>query len=241
MLSCTTYQPVTPSPLPQLGALEATARAHVVQARTTSVQTLAALLGVSYRIGPQQGTFDLIVNYAAPDRLRFTAVKDTVLSTQILFDLQFIGTTYRLYRYEDSGPQVAAGTVDDFVERYPNFRTFFLVGEAFFLPGIQYLGGLPHVNTAGTRLTTSLRSGARARWHSRADTLEITRGCITAQTLAGRLPLTLDYQDYRLVDSLYLPHRVVLSDPRLGFTALSLVKQVEVNVPLAPDAFASTP
>jgi hypothetical protein len=205
------------------------------------VQTLTAVLAVSYTVGKQRGTFDMIVNYAAPSSVRFTALKDMLLSTQVLFDLLFSGETYRLLVHDDKGEQLSQGTVTQFAQAYPTFRTFFLVGEAFFLPGFDGQGQLPRFNAAGTRLTTRLRSGVRARWLSRPDTLEITQACLTWQTEEGTVPLRLRYEDYRHVDAYYIPYRVTLRDRRLGFTARSVVKSVEINTPLAPGAFDVTP
>jgi hypothetical protein len=243
LMSCTTlqHQPSSPSSFPLVGTLSAAERAQVIQSRTAGVQTLTAVLAVSYTVGKHRGTFDMIVNYAAPGSMRFTALKDMLLSTQVLFDLLFTGETYRLLVRDDKGEQISQGTVTQFAQAYPTFRTFFLVGEAFFLPGFDGQGQPPRFNAIGTRLTTRLRSGVRARWLSRSDTLEITQACLTWQTEEETVPLRLRYEDYRHVDVYYIPYRVTLRDRRLGFTAQSVVKSVEINAPLAPGAFDVTP
>ena len=239
LMSCTVLTHAPSSPLVE--ALSAADKAQIIQSRTTGLQTLTAVLAVSYTIGKRRGTFDLIVNYAAPGSLRFTALKDMLLSTQVLFDVLFTGETYSLLVHDDKGEQLSQGTVTQFVQAYPTFRTFFLVGEAFFLPGFDGQGQPPRFNAAGTRLTTRLRSGVRARWLSRPDTLEITQACLTWQTEEGTVPLRLHYEDYRHVDAYDIPYRVTLHDRRLGFTAQSVVKSVEINVPLAPGAFDVMP
>jgi hypothetical protein len=243
LMSCTALQPphASPSSLPVVGTLSAPARAQVIQSRTAGLHTLTAVLAVSYTVGKQRGTFDLIVNYAAPGSVRFTALKDMLLTTQVLFDLLFTGETYRLLVRDDTGERVVQGTVAQFAQAYPTFRTFFLVGEAFFLPGVDGQGQPPRFNAAGTRLTTNLRSGVRARWWSRPDTLEITQACLTWQAEAETVPLGLRYADYRRVDAYYIPYRVTVRDRRLRFTAQSVVKSVEINAPLAPGAFDGTP
>ena len=243
LTSCTSWPPAPPSlsPFPPLGTLSPASRARVIQDRTTGMQTLSAVLAVSYTVGKHPGAFDMIVNYAAPDSVRFTALKDTLLSTQVLFDVLFTGETYRLLVRADQGEQFSQGTVTQFAHAYPTFRTFFLVGEAFFLPGFDGQGQAPRFNAAGTRLVTRLRSGVRARWFSRQDTLEITRACLTWQTEEGTVPLLLRYADYRHTAAYYIPHRVTLRDPRVGFMAQSVVKSVEINTPLAPGAFDVTP
>jgi hypothetical protein len=224
-----------------LGTLSSAARAQIIQARTTGLQTLTAVLAVSYTVHKHHGTFDMIVNYAVPGSVRFTALKDMLLSTQVLFDVLFTGETYRLLVHDDKGVQISQGTMTQFVQAYPTFRTFFLVGEAFFLPGFDGQGRLPQFNAAGTRLTTRLRSGVRARWLSRPDTLEITQACLTWQTEEEIVRLGLRYEDYHHVDAYYIPYRVTLRDRRLQFTAQSVVKSVEINAPLVPGAFDVTP
>jgi hypothetical protein len=243
LLSCTALQstPSFPSSLPLVQTLSAAERAQVIQSRTTGLQTLTAVLAVSYTLGKQGGTFDMIVNYAASDSVRFTALKDILLNTQVLFDVLFTGKNYRLLVHDDKGEHMSQGAVTHFAQAYPTFRTFFLVGEAFFLPGFDGQGQPPRFNAAGTRLTTRLRSGVRARWLSQPDTLEITQACLTWQTGEGTIPLRLRYEDYRLVDAYYIPYRVTVRDRRLRFTAQSVVKSVEINTPLAPGVFDVTP
>src|SRR5215471_1752315 len=243
LISCTALQqtPSLPSALPRVGTLSAAERAQVIQSRTTGVQTLTAVLAVAYTVGKHRGTFDMIVNYDALGSVRFTALKDMLLSSQVLFDLLFTGETYRLLVRDDKGEQISQGTVTQFAQDYPTFRTFFLVGEAFFLPGFDGQGQPPRFNAAGTRLTTRLRSGVRAHWLSRPDTLVITPACLTWHTQEGTVPLRLRYTAYRHVDVYYLPYRVMVRDRRLGFTAQSVVKSVEINAPLAPGAFDFTP
>jgi hypothetical protein len=243
LLSCTALQhmPSSPSSFPLVQTLSAAERAQVIQSRTTGLQTLTAVLAVSYTLGKQGGTFDLIVNYAASDSVRFTALKDVLLSTQVLFDVLFTGASYRLLVHDDKGAQISQGPVTLFAQTYPTFRTFFLVGEAFFLPGFDGQGHLPRFNATGTRLTTRLRSGVRARWLSRPDTLEITQACLTWQTGEETISLRLRYEDYRPVGAYYIPYRVTVRDRRLRFTAQSVVRSVEINTPLAPGVFDVTP
>ena len=212
-----------------------------MQSRTTGVQTLTATLAVSYAVDKQRGTFDMVVNYAAPGVFRFTAFKDTLLSTQILFVLLLTRETYHFYLHDDAGERTQHGMVQQFAHDYPTFRTFFVLGEAFFLPGFDSQGHPPGVNATGTRLTTRLRSGVSARWFAKAKTLEIPQACFRWQTEEGTVPLVLRYQDYRQVGAYYIPHHVTVLDRRVGFTAQSVVKDVEINVPLAPGPFDVTP
>src|SRR4030095_8334135 len=153
LMSCTALQPLpsSPSSLPLVGTLSAAERAQVIQSRTTCLQTLTAVLAVSYTVGKQHGTFDMIGNYAAPSSMRFTALNDMLLSTPVHFALLFTGEAYRFLVRDDKGGQSSQGTVTQFAQAYPTFRTFFLVGEAFFLPGFDGQGQPPRFNSTEER------------------------------------------------------------------------------------------
>jgi hypothetical protein len=224
-----------------VGALTPEEQGRVVQSRTTGLQTLTAVIAVSYTLGKRQGTFDMVVNYAASGTLRFTAFKDTLLNTQVLFDLLLAERMYHLRVQEDAAVRTSQGPVEQFVTEHPTFRAFFVMGEAFFLPGFDSRGRPPTINAAGARFTTQLTSGATARWFARRDTLEITHACVTWPTEQGPVPLQLRYQDYRQMAGYDMPYHVTLRDRRLGFTAESAVKQMDINVPLPQDAFVMTP
>lgn len=225
------------APLPSLGTLTQAQRLHAFQARATGLQTLTAVLAVSYTVEKRAGAFDIIVNYAAPDRLRFTALKEGLLHTQILFDLFLGRDTYALQMHDAQGVRVHQGDLAQFVQENPTLRTFFLVGAAFFLPGLTAPGTEPLSNASGTRVTTQLPNGVTARWCTQPDTLEVYRARLTWQSPTGVLPLSVQYQDYRSVATHVIPHRVLLRDRGVRFTAASVVKQIEVNIPLAPDTF----
>jgi hypothetical protein len=174
--------------------------------------------------------------------MRFTALKETLLSAQILFDLLLHDDTYRLVVHEESSTPTYQGDIQRLAYEHPTFRTFFLVGEAFFLPGINALRKAPWLNNPGTRLRTHLRSGVQAQWQLRPETLEITSGCLPWQDAEGHtIPITIQYTNYRPYGVYYLPHHVILRDRRAGFHAISVVKQLDINVPLPPDVFRMVP
>lgn len=243
LLSCAAvpHTAVAPSPLPTLGPLSTAERAAVLQARTTGLTTLTALLAVSYTVGPQRGTFAMVVNYATAQGLRFTAFRDSLLQTQVLFDILLTPTTYRLHTAEASGPQTQQGAVADFARAYPAWRTFLIVGEAFFLPGLAQAGTPRTVNRAGTRLRTHLPSGVQVAWRLRPETLEITQGCFTWPPVVDTARVLVHYQDYRPVGETYLPHRVSIRDPQQGFNAEAAVTMLTLNEPLAAGVLELTP
>ncbi len=213
----------------------------MLQARIAAVQTLTAVLAVSYTVGQQRGAFDLVVNYAAPDALRFTALKDTLLSTQELFDVLLTSTVYQVQTADRPEANLQQGSVHDFARAYPTFRTFLMVGEAFFVPGVSAPGQPRRFNAAGTRLRTELRHGVQAHWYVKPNTFDIAQACLLWQTEDDRVLVQVQYQDYRQVEKAYLPHRVTVTDRRLGFTAHSVVKQLTLNLPLAPGVFQPMP
>jgi hypothetical protein len=203
------------------------------------LKTLAAVLAMTFTGGKQHDTFDMIVNYNATGKMRFTAFKDVGFNTRPIFDLLFAGARYRLETHDEAGMHTYQGSMAQFAQNHPPFRAFLIVGEAFFLPGFDGRGNPPALsNVAASRFTTRLTSGATAQWFARPDTLEITRARIEErEDSQGTTALLLQYGDYRQVETYYLPGRVILRDARLGSTTQALLKQVEVNMPLAPGIF----
>jgi hypothetical protein len=203
------------------------------------LKTLAAVLAMTFTGGKQQDTFDMIVNYDATGKMRFTAFKDVGFNTRPIFDLLFAGRRYRLETHDAAGVRTHQGSVARFAHNHPPFRAFLIVGEAFFLPGFDGRGELPvFSNTTASRFTTRLKSGATARWSARPDTLEITKARIAVdEDGQSTTAFVLQYGDYRQVEAYYLPGRVTLLEPRLGSTTQARLKQVEVNMPLVPGVF----
>lgn len=227
------------SPFPTLGALSQAEKAQVIRSRTMGLKTLEAVLAMTFTDGKQHNTFDMIVNYDATGKMRFTALKDLGFNTRPIFDLLFAGAQYRLETHDEAGAHTHQGSVAQFAQKHAPFRAFLIVGEAFFLPGFDGHGNPPvFSHAAASRFTTRLKSGATARWFARPDTLEITRAHIEGgEDGQGSTAFFLRYSDYRQVEAYYLPGRVTLLDRRLGSTTQALLKQVEVNMPLAPDIF----
>lgn len=228
----------SPSPSPRLMPRDRIARAQIIQSRTTGLHTLTAVLTMAFPGENQQRTFDMIVNYDAAEKMRFTAFKDVGLSARPIFDLLFVGNRYRLEVHEGTEARTEQGPVSQFLRDHPPFRAFLVIGEAFFLPGFDGFGN-PPVFDDGTpaRFITRLKSGASAQWFTKADSLEITKARIRANAEQKTVSYTLQYSDYRQIDTYSIPGRVTLTDPQLGLTTRALLKQVEINVPLAPGVF----
>jgi hypothetical protein len=186
----------------------------------------------------QQRTFDMIVNYDATEKMRFTAFKELGLSANPIFDLILVGERYRLEVQEDTAVRTYQGPVAQFFRDHPSFRAFLVIGEGFFLPGFDGFGNPPVFNDAtASRFTTRLKSGALAQWFTKDDSLEITKARIQAKTAQQTVSYTLQYSDYRHIGIYAIPGLVTLTDPQLRLTTRALLKQVEINMPLVPGVF----
>jgi hypothetical protein len=227
-----------PSPFPPLEAYSHAEKAQVMRARTTGLRTLAAVLTMAFSSGERQGTFEMIVNYDASGQMRFTAFKDLGLSTRPIFDLVFARQQYYLELHDEARKRRRQGHLSQFVQDNPEFRAFLIAGEAFFLPGFDGSGHLPvFTDAAASRFTTRLKSGATAQWFARPDTLEITAARLQWNGGPEPVALRLEYSHYQQIEMYYIPGRVTLTDPQLGFTTQALVKQVDINVPLVEGTF----
>jgi len=226
------------SPFPTLDSTEPTEKARVIQFRTTGVHTLAAILTVTFAGPERQGIFEMIVNYDASGNMRFTAFRDLILSTRPIFDLVFVAGTYYLEVRNDIGGRIRQGMVSQFSQDHPEFRAFWVVGEAFFLPGFDGYGQPPIIkDSRPLQFTTRLKSGAVAHWVAKPETLEITKARIDDNCGQEAVSLLLEYSNYRKIGAYYIPGRVTLTDPSLGVVTRALVKQVDINIPLAPGVF----
>jgi hypothetical protein len=239
LTACTVLHPRVGSetPEPSHSSFPRTEQAQATQARASGLHTFAALLAVAYTLGPRQGTFDLAVNYTDTGAMRFTAFKATLLQTQVLFDLLLKGETFQLLVQDDTGTHTYQGAGEQLAQAHPPFRAFYFIGEAFLLPGFDSAGEAPRIGAGGWHWRTTLAHGGRACWTVMKETLTISAGRLRWQTAAGPVTLHLQYEDYRRVETYMIPHRVLLQDRRLRFTARSVIKQVEINVPMAPETF----
>lgn len=239
LFSLTTCAPLSPpSATLAVTTPHASAKARRIQAGTTGLNTLVAVLSVAFSNPSRRDTFDMIVNYDAAGKTRYTAFKDLMLSTQPIFDLMLTNQQYRLITHDAGHTTQRQGPIAQFALAHPGMRVFALVGEAFFLPGYDALGQPPvALNAAGTQFSSRLKSGLQAIWSARADSLEIIGAQLDGKIASTSVSLQLTYADYRSVAAYAIPARVTLIDPQLGLTTRARVKQIEINTPLAPGVF----
>jgi hypothetical protein len=223
---------------PTLSASSQAEKAQIIRSRTTGLRTLTAVLMVAFSGRERQGTFEMVVNYNASGKMRFTAFKDLMLSSRPIFDLIFARERYILAIHDTAGARMRQGNVAQFVQDNPEFRAFLVVGEAFFLPGFDGFGKPPvFKNTAASQFTTRLKSGFKAQWFAKPDTLEITKARLDGDGEQEPVSFLLEYSDYRRIEAYYIPGRVTLIDPHRGFITRTLIQQVEINMPLAEGIF----
>jgi hypothetical protein len=209
-----------------------------VRARTTGLRTLTALLTVAFSGRERQGTFDMVMHYAAADKMRFTAFKDLAFSTRPIFDLVFVGDQYHVTMQDQGERHVYQGQVARFAQDMPALRVFLLVAEAFFLPGFDSFGNPPvFIDAATPQFTTRLNHGVTAHWFARPDNLEVIHARLDWVSPRGRISYFLEYSDYRQLEAYHIPGRVTLREPQDGFVTRTVVKQVDINLPLPAEAF----
>jgi hypothetical protein len=124
----------------------------------------------------------------------------------------------------------------DFGRDHPAFHALLVLGEALFLPGFDGFGHAP-VMQGAARCTTQLRSGTTAEWVFRPETLEITQARVMWQQAQHTGALLLWYRDYQKIGAYYIPGHVTLQDRQINITTQAVLKQVDINVPLAADVF----
>jgi hypothetical protein len=236
LTTCTSSSPLSATAV--VPNQQTSAKARRLQARVSGLRTLAAVLTVTFANPSRRDTFDMIVNYDAAGKTRYTAFKDLILSTRPIFDLVFIDGQYRLITHNAGHTHQYQGQIKQFTIQHPSMRIFALVGEAFFLPGYDAAGRPPMVlNAAGTRFSSRLKSGLKAVWFTRSNSLEIISAQLDGKIDSTPVSLQLTYRDYRNVAAYAVPAQVTLIDPYQRLTTQAWVKQIEINTPLAAGVF----
>lgn len=216
-----------------------------LRARGQQVHSLYGVIEIAYDGPDRRGTFDAIVHWEAPGRLRLTAYKDLLVVAPDVFDLLLTPEEWALAARPD-GPQdeVRArrrGRRADLPAAEPRFAAVHWVGEGLFLPGA--VSGLAEVLEDGERqrVRTRLSSGAEAEWLIDPRTLAISEGTVTGGD--GRW-IGLRFSGWRADEAeagpggVLFPEQVELSDPA-GQTRMTIrLREHELNPALDPAVFA---
>lgn len=204
----------------------------VVRSRT-AVRSLYAVISMAFDGPAHSGTFDVVVNYQAPRKLRMTAFKDLIVSTHDIFDLLLTPQGYTAeHRPQEQGdPVVQKGPLAKLPQDLPRFAGFYLCAEGLFLPGS--LADPSQAKLEGAVLEGTLASGQSVRWGLDPRTLKVVSGRVATDGGA----IDLRYDRYRKVQGFYLPWRVRYHEARTKTRIEVRVKELEVNPRLAADVF----
>ena len=227
-----------PDPFPVLEPTTDAEALAILAARTTGPATVSAELRMGFRDPERSGVFDAVATFS-PDtgNLTLRAFKDLGFEILTVFELTFADGAYDVRVLEKRGaePMRDTGPDGEFVQRHPTYRAFFAAREALVLPGA-------HDNNAATparlepvradssirTLTTSLRSGACARWQLNPATFAVRAVEITPNDGTGT-PIRCQYHGYRKVGPWFVPRRIELVDEDAGVRADIRVRYVERN------------
>ena len=206
-----------------------------LRARSAGLKALTAVVAMSYTSPERDGTFDAVVLYEAPRRLRLQAFKDLVVDSRDLFDIVLTPEGYHLRHGLDAEPLSAAGALETFPAAHPRFSGIYWAGEALFLPGaaqaaapVDVLGRLP----SGVRVETRLASGVRAQWDLDPVSLRPLRGIV----FAPNRRIQLEYRRYRgRGGALDFPEEVRFRD---GATTIEVqLRELDLAPELGPEVW----
>jgi hypothetical protein len=194
-----------------------------LRARAAAIRTMYAVLEITYDSAKMNGTFEAACNYVAPGKMRMTAFKDLVVTTEPIFDMLLTPERYVMEMRDPKGGETrkSAGPRSEFAAKNPEFALFAIVGEGMFLPGI----GAEHAT--GNAVAARLPSGAVASWIVDRDTLRVGEGRVGA--------IHITYDEYREDAGAVVPGEVRVLD---GPTKMRVrVKELEANVPIDASIF----
>lgn len=196
---------------------------------------MSAVVAMVYESPEREGTFDAVVLYEAPRRLRLQAFKDLIVDSKDLFDLLLRPEGYAFSHDFEETPLRVQGALKDFPGAHARFSGIYWAGEALFLPGAAQAGAPIEVTghlATGVRVETRLASGLRAEWDLDPTTLRPLRGVVHAPQ---RL-IHLEYLDYEgRGGALDFPEEVRFRD---GPTRIQVrLSDLEVDTDHDPEAF----
>lgn len=206
-----------------------------IRARNASVPSLSAVVAMVYEGPDREGTFDSVVLFEAPRRLRLQAFKDLLVDSKDLFDLVLSPEGYAFRHEFDAAPVDDRGALSAFPTAHPRFSGIYWAGKALFVPGAAALDAPVEVRghlASGVRVETRLESGLRAEWDLDPQSLRPLRGVLHAP---NRL-IHLEYRDYEgRGGAADVPEEVRFRD---GATRIQVrLSDLELGVELEPEVF----
>ena len=231
--------PVKPSPYRAVGEVSDAEVVSILRQRTPPLGSIYAVLTMTYDGPDRSGTFDVVMNYLAPESFRFTAFEDLVLAAHDIFDLVMLGQRYAV-RYEqddDDEPQLHEGELGALAKEHPRFSGFAWAREAMFLPGNLPAEPEPEVVRDGgsIEVRSVLSSGVPVRWKLDPETLAVDGAELTP---TGEQPVRMVYADYEQRGSRILATTVRFEDPARGVVIAGELDELELEPELSADDFA---
>jgi hypothetical protein len=207
--------------------------------RTAGVRSLYAVLSMSFETKEQSAVAQAVVYYRGPGFLRMIAFKDMLFSSRSLFDLVLTPERFSMLVKGGKDPERSEGRVEELPAIHPGFRSFQMLREAMFLPGLLPPGGTPSLTRDGEHVfvRSVTPSGQPIDWRLEEKTLGVERALVA---LSGSSDvLTVDYDSYREMEGIFLPEAFILSDPGAGVKVTGLLEEVELNPDLDESVFTS--
>ena len=165
-----------------------------------------------------------------------TAFKDALVTSRDVFDLVLTPERYLLVLEGEEGPERHHGPAQELTQQLPGFRSFEVLREAMFLPGLLASAPPPWVVRSGSHLQVRSRtpSGFEVRWQLDKRTLGVEK----ARVAISEDLITVSYVDYREVDGRFFPETFELRDPGAGVTVRGVLDELEVNVEIDDEVFS---
>jgi len=224
-------------PFPKVAAGDDAAVAAVLAERTAGVDSLYALLSMSFESRERETVLEAVVSYKRPGRIRCSAFKDVVVSTRDAFDLLLTPDTCALVSREPARTESFVGSAAELELRYPGFRGLMALREAVFLPGLLAAAPPPRISRQRGRLRvdTVSPSGSPLVWYLDRATLGVEK----AEVMVAGQRIEVAYRAHVERDGRFFPAAFELRDPWAGVTVSGVLEDLEVNPDLPDETFVT--
>ena len=205
--------------------------------RTNGVRSLYAVLSMSFETRERSAVAQAVVHYKVPGFIRMTAFKDMLFSSESLFDLVLTPERFSMLLRGENGLERQEGQAADLARIHPGFRSFQMLREAMFLPGLLSEAGRKVVTCQGGQIFVHsvTPSGHPVEWALEERTLGVKRARVAVPDSSDLI--TIDYESYRKVQGVFLPEAFTLADPGAGVRVIGILEEVELNPELEGGVF----
>lgn len=228
-----------PLPFPPVGPLAPDDQIDLIRTRYSTVRSLWAVVQVAMESGELSGSFEVVSVFSRPDQLHMSAFKGLLLSSRPIFELTFASGKYCLVLHHENGDvEESRGNIESFVSRHRDMAELFWLRQLMFLPGeVNKVTGpiekLPEGNSLILKGVTI--DGAQVRSQLDPQTLAVLSSSLTPP--GSESTYEIHYADYREIDGLFIPERIDVKSPEIGFWMNAVVGEMEVNGTVDPSVF----